>query len=65
MTTSIDTARDSLDHIEEAINTQGHKLDTGLSALISKTALLENLGNNVKNLDVNTKEVLNKLVAHV
>ena len=34
VTTSIDTAWDSLNHIEEAINTQGHKLDTGISALI-------------------------------
>ena len=63
--TSIDIAWDSLDHIEEAVNTQGHKLDTGISALISKAALPENFWNNVKNWDTNAGEALNKLVGCV
>ena len=59
--TSVDTARDSLDHIMEAIETHGQKLETGLGSVRDKAAFLEALSQNLKLMDTNSKGALERL----
>ena len=59
--TSMDTARDSLDHIMEAIESHGQKLETGFGGVRDKTAFLETMSQNLKSMDTNSKGALERL----